>query len=207
MRTVPFLIVVALAVAAPARAEENENSKIAKAHYMAGVKHYNIGDYQDALTAFKSAYLRVADPVFLFNMGQCYRQLGDHDNAARQYRAYLRERPNAPNRVEVERFIAAADEQLALQRKNVNLAPTGVERVETPQEPPPPAVQPRPAPAPAVTPAIEKPPEKKSRWWIGVVAGVGAAVVVGAVAVGVAYALPNDAPVPTGTTSGATVTF
>ena len=39
-----------------------------------------------------------SDPVVLFNRGECYRRIGDTENAVDDYREFLEKVPNAPNR-------------------------------------------------------------------------------------------------------------
>jgi tetratricopeptide (TPR) repeat protein len=73
----------------------------AKARFIAGQSHYNLNEFAEALVEFKEAYRLLPDPVFLFNSGQCERQLGHLDEAIRFYRSFLREQPKAPNRQEV----------------------------------------------------------------------------------------------------------
>jgi TolA-binding protein len=77
----------------------------AKAHFRAGQNHYNLNELPEALLEFKEAYRVYPDPVFLFNLGQCERQLDHFEEAIRFYRNYLREQPKATNRQEVERRI------------------------------------------------------------------------------------------------------
>jgi tetratricopeptide (TPR) repeat protein len=73
----------------------------AKARFIAGQSHYNLNEFAAALVEFKEAYRLLPDPVFLYNSGQCERQLGHLDEAIRFYRSFLREQPKAPNRQEV----------------------------------------------------------------------------------------------------------
>jgi tetratricopeptide (TPR) repeat protein len=73
----------------------------AKARFVAGQSHYNLNEFAEALAEFKEAYRLLPDPVFLYNSGQCERQLGHLDEAIRFYRSFLREQPKAPNRQEV----------------------------------------------------------------------------------------------------------
>jgi tetratricopeptide (TPR) repeat protein len=78
-----------------------------------GTTHYNLSEYTPALEDFKEAYRLVRDPVFLFNIAQCHRQLGQFAEASRLYRAYRRENPDASNREEVDRLIAQMDAAVA----------------------------------------------------------------------------------------------
>ncbi len=77
----------------------------AKARFVAGQSHYNLNEFTEALREFKEAYRLYPDPVFLYNLGQCERQLEHHEEAIRFYRSFLREQPKAPNRQEVVRKI------------------------------------------------------------------------------------------------------
>src|SRR6516225_1877017 len=99
-----LLCVLLLAgAAAPAHAD---NRAAAREAFRDGTRLYEIGEFQKALDSFKRAYLNYADPSLLFNLGQCYRQLGDKPEALRSYRQFLNKVPDAPNRAEVERVIA-----------------------------------------------------------------------------------------------------
>src|SRR5689334_16732332 len=119
-----LVVMAVLAAAGGAHADRSPEIKHAKQLYDEGLKHYNVGEYREALQSFKDAYFIKPDPTLLFNMAQSYRQLGDSESAARQYRTYLREVPNAPNRAEVERLIASAEEQA--RQKAANAPPSGV---------------------------------------------------------------------------------
>ncbi len=113
----PFGLVcsLTLAWAPPARAQETKQEisqeakedakQEAKARYTSGQSHYNLNEFKEALDDFKEAYRLYPDPVFLFNVAQCERQLGEFDEAIKFYRSYLRNKPKAPNRAEVLRRI------------------------------------------------------------------------------------------------------
>lgn len=104
-------VAVATLAAAPLRAEEGVTGTEAEAEAMAlyaqGEEHYNAGRYDEALGAFKQAYQRLPTALLLVNIGQCFRQLGDHANAVRAFERYLVDEPEADNRAEVEELIAA----------------------------------------------------------------------------------------------------
>jgi tetratricopeptide (TPR) repeat protein len=188
-----LLLVLALAAQATAARADDDPVK-ARALFQAGTRQYNVGEFREALEKFKAAYLAKADASFLFNMGQCYRQLGDPEGAARQYRAYLREWPSAPNREEVMRFIGDAEKEIA--RRAAERPPTGVmpqQPHEQPVQPPPPKVE--PPPIVVAQPPPPRPAEHPGRrgLWIGL--GVGAGVlVVAAIAVGLALGLSGASP-------------
>lgn len=94
-------------LAPPAVAGESDAAlqRRAREAYDLGLRHYKVGDFTHAIDKFKEAYVIRPDPSFLFNIGQAYRQLGDASSAIRAYRNYLKDRPAAPNRADVEAFI------------------------------------------------------------------------------------------------------
>jgi hypothetical protein len=144
--------------------DPSDAKQSAKARFTAGQKHYNLNEYPEALREFKEGYRLFSDPVFLFNLGQCERQLGHPDEAIRFYRSYLREQPKAANRAEVQRRIE--EMEVLLKTKQAEAAPPIVpaENTAPPTEAPPPLAAPAPAPEPAApaqptaTPAPLPPP-------------------------------------------------
>src|SRR3954463_12832724 len=99
-------------VAGPATAKPPEDPKVAEArqHYESGLARYNLKEYKAAIEEFEAAYRLKPDPVFLYNLGQTYRLADDPEQALHFYRAYLRERPTAGNRKDVEERIAQLEE-------------------------------------------------------------------------------------------------
>jgi tetratricopeptide (TPR) repeat protein len=118
-----FLAVIAFASAGRA----DENTAKAKQFYEEAVTDYNLGHYDSALHSFESAYRLRRDASFLFNIGQCQRQLLQYENARRSFQAYLRESPNVPDqrRQQVEGLITQMESAIADQRKQQ--PPTGTE--------------------------------------------------------------------------------
>jgi tetratricopeptide (TPR) repeat protein len=99
--------VVALSVVwFSSRAFAADDAQAAKAHYEAGVRHFDLSEYEPALADFKEAYRNKPDPALLYNIAQCHRRLGHTDEAIAFYRSYLRRAPGAKNREEVERRIS-----------------------------------------------------------------------------------------------------
>jgi tetratricopeptide (TPR) repeat protein len=169
----------------------------AKSLYEQGLKYYNVGEYKRALDAFKEGYLVHSDPVFLFNIGQSQRQLHDPENAIRSYRAYLREAPTAPNRVEVERLIGLEEEEL--RRKTADAPPTGVLPSEKQATATTGSSQAE-APAAASNTLVATPapaPKRKVKPWVwGVIAGAGAVVIAGVIVLGVTLGSTTTSPAP-----------
>lgn len=145
-------MVMTSARAVSAGNEPEDAKHAAKARFMAGQKHYNLNEFPEALREFKEAYRLYSDPVFLFNLGQCERQLGHAEEAIRFYRNYLREQPKAPNRAEVERRIDELETVLKAKQAETEKAVVPAAPAET-LAPPPNAVPVPSAPAPAEIPA------------------------------------------------------
>lgn len=96
-----------VAVSIPARADEAE----AKRHYDRALRAYNLQEFKIALDEFRGAYNEKPDPAFLFNIGQCQRQLRQYEAAGKSYRAYLAQSPGAPNRDEVAALARQMEEK------------------------------------------------------------------------------------------------
>jgi tetratricopeptide (TPR) repeat protein len=93
--------------ASPARAQsEAQNKQEAKEHYEKATRLYDLARYGDAIGEYEAAYLLVADPNLLYNMGQAYRLWDKPEEAIRCYKNYLRNRADASNRADVEKRIA-----------------------------------------------------------------------------------------------------
>jgi len=150
------LAALLLATAGPVWAEDPKQE--AKARYTTGQSHYNLNEFKEALQDFKEAYRLFPDPVFLFNVAQCERQLGNLEEAIQFYRSYLRNKPKAPNRQEVLRRIdemqAVIDaKKLASEKPPLTLVPPA-----TGDEPRLPAALPSAQPTPTpVVPAAPAP--------------------------------------------------
>jgi tetratricopeptide (TPR) repeat protein len=97
-------VVVLVACAAPAAAAPGELR--AQELYRSGNAHYNLAEFDAAIADFKAAYELSAAPGLLFNLAQAAR-LGHHnEQALHYYKTYLRLRPDATNRADVEAHIA-----------------------------------------------------------------------------------------------------
>jgi tetratricopeptide (TPR) repeat protein len=173
MRACVALLLFASVAAASPREE-------ARRHFDAGSRLYRAAEYRAALDEFTAGYLAKPDPIFLFNIGQCDRMLGDLPAAIKHLRAYLEQMPNAENAGAVKQFIAEAQAQLAK---------------PPPTAPAEPKVEPNPTPTPA---PVETKSETKPRrpWLIGVIVAAAVVVVGAVVGVTLALVLPNDAAIP-----------
>jgi Tfp pilus assembly protein PilF len=64
------------------------------------------GKCKQAVVEFDKALAILRDPALLFNRGECHRKLGDTDAAIDDYKQFLSDLPQAPNRAEVQERIA-----------------------------------------------------------------------------------------------------
>src|SRR4029079_5275034 len=93
------------ALAPRVAAADDTATKTAKQHFERGQKLYALTKLREALDEYQQAFDARPLPDFLFNIGQCYRNLGDYDSAIFSYKKYLAEAPDAPNRAQVEQLI------------------------------------------------------------------------------------------------------
>jgi len=136
----------------------------ARAIYEAAVVAFDEGRFEDALRLFRRAYELSERAELLFNVGTAADRLRYNEEALEAFEAYLAARPDADNRANVEARIAV------LRRAIADAA--------------------RPTPEPSIVVVREREPgtepPAKSRWWIGLLAGVvvaaGAAAVIAVVA-------------------------
>ncbi len=91
-------------LAAPARADEAD----ASAHYEAGERFYDQGDYDRAIAEYEAAYKLKPHPNVLYNIGQAYERRLDYEKSVEYFERFLREAPaDARERVIVENRLRA----------------------------------------------------------------------------------------------------
>jgi tetratricopeptide (TPR) repeat protein len=187
-------------VSAGLRAEPDAESKAqAKALYERATRFYDVGKYGEAIADYQQAYLLTEDPVLLFDIGQSYRLWDRPDEAIRSYKNYLRKRPDASNRADVERKIGDLQKLLEERRRGdghpaaarqpeqampadgdgyLSSPPAPIDQQANPQPEPPSG----PATSLVAQPAPES-PRKKTNWlaW-GLIGGGGACLVVAGLA-------------------------
>ncbi len=161
--TVPRLVLAfcILVVTARVAAADDPALRAAKRHFERGEKLYALTKFSEALDEYQLAFDAKPIADFLFNIGQCYRNLGDYDSAIFSYKKYLTLAPTAPNREKVEQLIT----ELESQRDHSDTRRLGLERKPTP-------------PPNRPTPPEARPIYKT--WWfwtgIGVVAAAGGGI-------------------------------
>jgi len=184
-------VTVAVALAVPAGAAGQATSAVeqSRIHHKNAVVHFNLDEWKEAAAQFKEAYRFHPDPLFLYNIGQCYRKMGEQAEALSYYRKYLRAAPRAANRTEVQRRIEELEAALAAASKSREAPPPSViPPAAEPTAPPPATAAPAPnltipAPAPPAVDLVSQPPAPEpappvyQRWWFW--AGVGAVAAAG----------------------------
>ncbi len=119
----------------------------ARKHYSMAKAAFEEGKYEKALAEYQSAYRLMPLPGFLFNIGQCYRNMKKPDKAIIAFKRYLKEKPKARNREAVEGLIAELEAEIELK--------TPLPGQKPPEDPDP---QPDPtAPDPDEDPKTPKP--------------------------------------------------
>jgi tetratricopeptide (TPR) repeat protein len=201
MRIVLGAMGLSLALLFCLTAHADENTEAARRLYESATRHFDLTEYEAALNDFKEGFRHKDDPVFLYNIAQCYRLLKQNEEALKFYRNYLRRAPNAPNRDEVERRIAALQESIASAERTRQTPPQGTmppaavgsanrepSRTDTA---PAAALTSKPASSAAVVSAAAPPKRTPvyKRWWLWTAVGV---VVAAGVGVGVGVGLSQQ---------------
>jgi tetratricopeptide (TPR) repeat protein len=78
----------------------------AQQHFAKGRTAFDLGNYDEAVQEYASAYRLKDDPALLYDIAQAHRLAQHYDEALRFYKIYLVREPNARNRAEVEARIA-----------------------------------------------------------------------------------------------------
>jgi hypothetical protein len=112
-RAVLFLLAICVACVASARTAyaDDPAMRAAKRHYERGQKLFALQKFDEALEQFQAAFDAKPIPDFLFNIGQCHRNLGDYEAAIFSFKRYLKLDPDAENREQVEELIAQLEEK------------------------------------------------------------------------------------------------
>jgi hypothetical protein len=178
-----------------------ESQRVARQHWDAATSLYNLGEFARAAEEYRESYKAVPDHTILYDIAQCYRLGNDLPQALFFYRSYLRNAPNAPNRVEVEDRIRRLDAQIATQKQVTATPPNGVHLANGAVQPEPklpPAIPPPLSPLPVAAATVAAPVPRAAtpaykRWWVWTAVG---AVAVSAVAIGLGVGLTSSARAP-----------
>jgi len=145
----------------PAQAEAASTpAQRAKQHYQQGEAYFKAKNFSAAMEEYQRGYLEKANPVFIFNIAQCQRLLGNTAAAVEFYQRYLKEAPDGPGRPVAEKQIAE------LSAPTQTEAPPPPEAAAAPLVPlpaaPAPAAPEPAAPVIATTPTPAEPPAPES---------------------------------------------
>lgn len=89
----PLLLALSLLLLPVLGRDVYAQPKTAAEWFNAGDNHYNLGEFDKAIEAFRKAFELEKDdalkPIYLYNIAQAYRQAGDCDNAVFFYKRFL----------------------------------------------------------------------------------------------------------------------
>lgn len=130
----------------------------AEAAFNKAEQFYNLGDWKSALDNYKEAYLLSNEPLILFNIAQCQRQMGTLEEALRTYKTFLRVSGLSPGDQQytlAENLIKEVEAQIEKQKTTT---PTTTPIVENPPigTPNPPQTKPTDEPTPAAKTPLKK---------------------------------------------------
>jgi tetratricopeptide (TPR) repeat protein len=143
-----------------ASAQSEAQKRQAKEHYEKATRLYELAKYGEAIAEYEQSYMLIGDAALLFNIGQAYRLWDRPEEAIRAYKNYLRQRPDAPNRADVEKKIADLEKVQEEHRRGgaqpppEAVPPVGPPTVPLPPEMPPAGYPPPGAPPPTVPPTL-----------------------------------------------------
>jgi tetratricopeptide (TPR) repeat protein len=182
LRVPALAVLLAILTCGQARAQNPSPEGLARRHYDRGTTLYNLGQFEEAIAEYRKGYEQKADPVFLLNIGEAYRQLGVDEKALFFYRRYLTSVPDAPNRAQIEEKIASLEQLVAAEQRARSPAPP---QPLSPTTGTAPSLVP-PLPAEPYLTTTPPPPSAHAgpywhRWWFWAGAG---GLVAGGIAVG-----------------------
>ncbi len=198
---VPFVTAAAIAVVlcspvaeAQEEAQAASTREEARAHFNQAQTHYNLGRFERALEEYARAYELYPAPALLFNMGQCHRQLGNHERAVFFFRGYLRETEDEAGRAEVEELVVESEAALEAERQAERAREEARLEAERRREAAEPSA---PEPEPSSTPPLElgvsgltsEPSDAddtplEAEWWFWTLLGGAVLFVAGGIGIG-----------------------
>jgi tetratricopeptide (TPR) repeat protein len=114
--------------AKPKTSAEANQDKVAKI-YAEAESDYKLQKFDKSLQGFQQVYELTSEPSLLFNIAQCYRQLGRFEEAKKSYQTFLRDVPKHPLRANAQERIKDLDAEIA------RLAQKGTAVISTQQDP------------------------------------------------------------------------
>ncbi len=112
--------------------ENPEAAREAREHFQQGLEHFQAREYRDAVHEFQTAAALVPSADLWFNIARAYEELSEYEPAIENYRKYLHDRVDPPDRERIEQHITELEEQLeAARQARRTTATTGTLRVTT----------------------------------------------------------------------------
>jgi tetratricopeptide (TPR) repeat protein len=100
-------------VAVPVRVHaEDASERTAKRHYDRGKKLFELQKFEEALEQFQKAYDASPIPDFLYNIGQCQRNLGEYKAAIFSFKRFLKLDPETERREKLEELIEELERKI-----------------------------------------------------------------------------------------------
>lgn len=109
----PWFLCIALGLLllgdSAANAESLDKPEDAKAleHLSRGNNLYRVRSFEEAVAEYKAGAIIQPAPIFDYNLGQCYRQLGQYADAIWHYERFVRTSTNTPKHNELARKFVA----------------------------------------------------------------------------------------------------
>jgi tetratricopeptide (TPR) repeat protein len=158
------VVVLSLLLLCPGSIHADQELARARKLFREGEIHFNLGEFEKAKEKFSAAYRVKQIPAFLFNIGQCHRQLGNCERAVFYFRQFLRYQPGSPQAKQVRLLIRQCEK--LLQQATPTSGPAGAASKPTVIQPEPPASRPSEPPDRRPPPA-DKRPVVRALFWIG----------------------------------------
>src|SRR3954447_17257338 len=136
-RATLVLAFMVMVVAAPRPAAAANADKEARALFQRAEMSFNLGKFPEALNDYQAAYQAKPLSGFLFNIAQCYRNMGNYERARFFYRRYLALEPHTSNRRLVDDLIAEMTR--LMEKQPAEQAAPAATTASTTTAPPPPA--------------------------------------------------------------------
>ena len=140
------LVTLAVSCAVSWPASATTPKALAKVEFDQAQIQYKLGHFEDALAGYSRAYEMFPAPAFLFNIGQCHKNLKNYERAIFFFEGYLREEKNPARRSLAGDLLAESRAELEKQQRAA-AAPSPA------ASPPPIERGPAAGPAPALPPA------------------------------------------------------
>jgi tetratricopeptide (TPR) repeat protein len=188
-------MLLGLGAAAPVVAREMRGDQPGRVFFERGEANFNRGKFEEARADYQAAYDVEPLPAFLFNIGQCYRNLGDYERAQFFFQRYTMLDPHSANRPAADRLIAEMS-RLAQERREAAARDARAPILASTAAVPAPAAGASASDhaAPLVGPVVQethatstRPIYRRTWFWVG----VGGAIVAGTA---LAFALAQDTP-------------